>query len=430
MQKKFFTMFFLALIVSALGLTGFTSGVSTAPSISWSRTYGGSGLLEIDGLLQTGDGGFLLEGITSSGSSQPTYIELVKVDSSGNVQWNKTYEGISLGNSKLLIQTSDGNYALAGEFLLASQQKVGFWLAKINPDGDVIWSNTYFGEGFGWAETLLQTSDGGYAISGPTHADTHIIIGDMDVELIKTDSTGNQQWAKNVGTGHANSLIQTADEGYALVTYSTTADFLLTKTDSTGTVQWSKNYGGQDKNSGSSVIQTSDGGFVLGGSIWLRSNGGGFNLAIVKTDSSGNETWTKYYGAGFTRGLLQTNDGGFALVNNPLVKVDAEGKKQWELSFENSSIVYSAIQTSGGGYAVAGISGGADRPGEGWMALYGSATSQPSGSTPTPTVPELTPLTALSALVIAALTLAIAKKETRKYSASIRAFLSSRKFYY
>ena len=203
----------------------------------------------------------------------------------------------------------------------------------------------------------MQTSDGGYALSGPTHADTHIIYGDMDIELIKTDSTGNQQWAKTVGTGHAHSLIQTADEGYALVTYSTTADFLLTKIDSTGTVQWSKNYGGRDKNSASSVIQTSDQGFVVGGSIWLRSDGGGFNLAIVKTDPLGIETWTKYYGAGFMRGLLQTSDGGFAVVNNPLVKVDAEGNKQWELSLGNQTQIYSAIQTQNGGYAVAENSG-------------------------------------------------------------------------
>ena len=154
--RKKITLFFLAVIVLALGLTGFTIDASTAPSITWSQTYAGTGLREIDSLLQTADNGFLLAGITSSGSSQPTHIELVKVDSSGNVQWNKTYEGIGMGIRKWLIQTSDGNYALAGKYLLASQQKVGFWLAKIDSNGDVIWTNTFFGEGFGWARNSCK----------------------------------------------------------------------------------------------------------------------------------------------------------------------------------------------------------------------------------------------------------------------------------
>ena len=113
-----------------------------------------------------------MAGTTSSGPSQPTYTELVKVDSLGNVQWNKTYEGQSIPISKYLIQTSDGNYAIAGEYVFTSQQKVGFWLAKLNPNGDTIWTKTYFGEGFGWAESLVQTSDGGFVLAGPTHADT------------------------------------------------------------------------------------------------------------------------------------------------------------------------------------------------------------------------------------------------------------------
>ncbi len=411
-RKKFFTLFFSAVIILALGLTGFTSEASTAPSITWSRTYVGTGLREIDSQLQTGDNGFLLAGITSSGPSQSTYIELVKVDSSGNVQWNKTYEGISMGMRKLLIQTSDGNYAIAGEVILTSQQKVGFWLAKIDPNGDIIWTKTYFGEGFGWAQSLVQTSDGGYALAGPTHADTHIIVGDMDIGLIKTDHLGNQQWSKTVGTGNANSMIQTADGGYALATYSTTADFQLIKTDSTGTIQWSKNYGGKDKNSASSVIQTSDEDFVVGGSIWLRSNGGGFNLAIVKTDPSGNELWKKYYGAGFMRGLLQASDGGFAVVNNPLVKVDSEGNKQWELSLGNQTDVYSVIQTQNNGYAVAGTTNVNGAP-KGWMAVISSNDPSPSNS-PTPTVPEFTALTGiLMAMLIGVIVVTLARFKTK-----------------
>lgn len=412
MRKKFFTLFFSAVIVLALGSTGFTSDASTAPSITWSRTNIGSNLLEVDSLLQTGDSGFLLAGTTSSGPSQPTYIELVKVDSLGNVQWNKTYEGISTHFSKWLIQTSDGNYALAGETVLVSQEKVGFWFAKINPNGDIIWTKTYFGEGFGWAESLVQTSDGGYALVGPTHADTHIIVGEMDIGLIKTDSSGNQQWAKSVGTGRAHSIVQTADGGYALAAYSMSANFQLIKTRSTGTVEWSKTFGNQDKATASSVVQTRDGGFAIGGAMWLRSNGGGLNLAVVKTDTSGNEQWTKYYGSGNVRDLLQTSDGGFALASNPFFKVDASGNKQWELSLGNQTYVYSVIQTQNGGYAVAGVtnSNGAS---EGWMVVISSTDPSPS-DVPTPTVPEFTALAGtLMAMLIGVIVVTLARFKTK-----------------
>jgi hypothetical protein len=411
-RKQFFTLFFSAVIVLALGSTGFTSDASTAPSITWSRTNIGSNLLEVDSLLQTGDGGFLLAGTTSSGPSQPTYIELVKVDSLGNVQWNKTYEGISTHFSKWLIQTSDGNYAIAGEYVLVSQEKVGFWFAKLNPNGDIIWTKTYFGEGFGWAESLVQTSDGGYALVGPTHADTHIIVGEKDIWLLKTDSLGNQQWAKTVGTGNANSIVQTADGGYALAVYSTSAYFQLIKTSSTGTVEWSKTFGNQDKATASSVVQTRDGGFAVGGAMWLRSNGGGLNLAVVKTDASGNEQWTKYYGSGNVRDLLQTSDGGFALANNPFFKVDASGTKQWELSLGNQTYVYSVIQTQNGGYAVAGTTN-ANGASEGWMAVISSTDPSPS-NVPTPTVPEFTALAGtLISMLIGVIVVTLARFKTK-----------------
>jgi len=400
MRKKFLTLFFLAITFLSLGLNGFTNCASASPSIAWSQTYTNSNLRGIDTLLQTKDGGFLLAGKTSSGPSQPTYIELVKVDSLGNVQWNRTYEGTGLPMDNCLVQTDDGNYAVAGEYIFTSQQKVGFWLSKINANGDIIWSKTYFGEGFGWAEVLMQTDDGGYALIGPTHADTHIITGEMDIWLLKTDASGNQQWAKTVGTGFAHSVVQTTDGGYALAGYSTSANFQLIKTNSTGTVEWSKNFGNEDKATASSVVQTQDGGFAVGGAMWLRSNGGGLNLAVVRTDSLGNEQWTKYYGFGIIRDLLQTSDGGFALASNPFIKVDASGNKQWELSFGNQTSVYSVIQAQNSGYAVTGEANtvGASK---GWMAAI-SSTDQtyptPSNST-TPSVPEFSWLAVLPLFV-------------------------------
>ena len=95
------------------------------------------------------------------------------------------------------------------------------------------------------------------------------------------------------------------------------------------------------------VAQTSDGGYALGGWLWLRSNGGGTNIAIIKTDNAGNVVWTQTYGAGLGYSMTKTSDGGFEIAGTKLVKADAAGGEQWELSFEsNSSSNRTAFWTS------------------------------------------------------------------------------------
>lgn len=240
MKKQGWGLFFVSLMVCGLMLTGsafnvsenqpsiLAAAASTVWSVSWNRTYTGSNMDVVDSIVQTSDGGYLLGGTTSPSPGAARKIELVKVDSFGNIQWNKTYEGIGNHFSKWLIQTSDGNYALAGKSISEGQNETGFWLTKINPNGDIIWTKTYIGEAFSWAVTLVQTSDGGYALTGPTNAPLmKITAGDMDVWLVKTDSSGNQQWAKTVGKGNLESIAQTADGGYALAGYPDSLDFLL-----------------------------------------------------------------------------------------------------------------------------------------------------------------------------------------------------------
>ena len=435
-KKLVLTIFFTALLLSGLGLTGsayctsesssnsLASDVSsTVWSITWNHTYAGSNLLEVDSIIQTADGGYLLGGTTSTSPGTVTKIEVVKVDSSGNLQWNKTYEGIGNHYSKWLIQTSDGEYALAGEYLSAGQNEIGFWLAKIDTDGNIRWTKTYIGEGFSWAVSLTQTSDGGYALTGPTNVTSTSPAGDMDIWLVKTDSLGNQQWSKTLGDGMVNSVIQTSDGGYALTGYmyiDNSPDYLLIKTSSTGDMQWTKTYGSEDKDVAYTVVQTSDEGYALGGWMWLRSNGGGANFAIVKTDASGNEQWTQYYGEAFARCMIQTKDGGFALGGNKLVKVDSAGNEQWKVSFgENNTTnyeAYSVIQTQDGGYAIAGAS----YPTTGnpityaWLAKIDS-TSPIQSPTPTASIPESPSWIVIALLVATTASLLATRKKIRNF---------------
>jgi hypothetical protein len=276
---------------------------------------------------------------------------LASASSSGG--WMKTYGGAYRDSIKSVIQTSDGGYALAG-FTGSSQWLTKAWLAKTDSLGNVEWTKTY-GEADA-AESVIQTSDGGYALAGTAGSNAW---------LAKTDSTGNIQWNRTYVGNDAFSVIQTSDGGYALAG-SMATDFCLVKTDALGDMEWSKTYGEGEEGAGAlSVIQTSDGGYALVGITTLGADGGDF--LFVKTDSAGEMEWSKTYGSRDKdggRSIVQTSDGGYALAGlmwnrtgggftAGIVKTDSMGNTQWMRTY-NVSATWSIIETSDGGYAIAG----------------------------------------------------------------------------
>jgi predicted secreted protein len=286
------------------------------------KTYGGTGYERASALVQTADGGYALAGWTESLGGGGFNFWLVKTDAVGNEQWNKTYGGTDDDLAWALVQTADGGYALAGYTFSLGAGDSDFWLVKTDSAGNEQWNKTYGGTSIEEAWALVQTADGGYALGGWTFS---FGFGGGDFWLVKTDSAGNEQWNKTYGGesyDQAFTMVQTADEGYALAgqTQSFGAggpmDFWLVKTDAAGNEQWNKTYGGTDDEEVHALVQTADGGYALAGETWSLG-GGGFNSWLVKTDAVGNEQWNKTYGgteADWAEALVQTADGGYTLA--------------------------------------------------------------------------------------------------------------------
>jgi predicted secreted protein len=341
---------------------------ATAPVIQWNLTYGGTNDDYARSVIQTGDNGYLLAGTTFSyGVGGDAWI--VKVDSSGNTQWNKSFGGGGSENAFDVIKTSDGGYALAAETTSYGSGGFDFWLVKVDSSGNLQWNKTYGGTSYDEAYCVVQTSDGGYALAGATAS---YGSGGYDFWLVKTDSSGNKQWDKAFGgtsDDTAYSIVQTNDGGFA-ITGSTSSfgsgkeDYWLVKTDSSGNSQWTKTYGGPESDIAKSIIRSSDGGFAIAGvSNW--------DTWLVKTDSSGNQLWNQTYGgtsAGSDQAnsLVQTADGGYALAgvyggyqDGWLVKADNSGTLQWSMHYKGTNAGYPeetdcVIQTNDEGYALAG----------------------------------------------------------------------------
>ena len=199
--------------------------------------------------------------------------------------WNRTYGG----QFRSLIETSDGGYAMAGEIWgVKDAILIDFWLVKTDANGNEEWHRTYGGANLDYACCLVETSDGGYALAGGT---SEIGAGDDGCWLVKTDSNGYIQWNQTysgISEDMAYSLVVTSDGGYVLAGYTTSSennDVWLVKTDANGNVEWNQTYGGPYNEKAYCLVETSDGGYAIAGKTKAFDRDGDFWL--VKTDEHG-----------------------------------------------------------------------------------------------------------------------------------------------
>jgi hypothetical protein len=279
--------------------------------LEWRKTYGvGSGR----SVQVTPDGGYIITGYTGSdapGSDSDVY--LVKTDASGNMQWNKTYGGAERDEGYSMQVTGDGGYIISGSTLSFSVNGLhDVYLVKTDSTGNMQWQKTYGGRGDDFGYSMQVTPDGGYIIAGETF---QYGTGMEDILLVKTDASGNEMWNRTIG-GTVDysgwSVDVTSDGGYVVagntgLNEPSQTDVLLVKTNSTGDVQWLRTFGGRGNEAGFSVRQTSDGGYIIAGvtdSFGIGSYNGSYNVYLVKTDSSGKMQWQRTYGG--TRARART----------------------------------------------------------------------------------------------------------------------------
>jgi len=344
-------------------------------NLQWTKTIGGKKEEVGNSLIQTSDGGYAIAGVTNSFGAGEKDVYVVKLDANGNLQWTKTIGGPKDDLGTSLIQTSDGGYAIAGSTKSFGAGDEDVYVVKLDANGNLQWTKTIGGkkDDVGLM-SLIQTSDGGYAIAGATNS---FGAGNGDVYVVKLDANGKLQWTKTIGGPGDEigfSLIQTSDGGYAIASYTTSfgaggGDVYVVKLDAKGNLQWTKTIGGPADEIGFSLIQTSDGGYAIAG-LTGSFCAGGLDVYVIKLNANGNLQWTKTIGGkeddkGYS--LIQTSDGGYAIAGYTksfgaggedvyVVKLDADGKLQWTKTIggENDDRGFSLIQTSDDGYAIAG----------------------------------------------------------------------------
>lgn len=219
-----------------------------------------------------------------------------------------------------VIQTSDQGYAIAGETRSPDKAVCDVYLVKTDSLGDTLWTRSYGGGENDYGRSVVQAPDGGYVVTGWSESWGAAAYNPF---LIKIDSLGNLFWIKTYGGNRVSaglSVAKTSDGGYILTgsiqpTPGSFDNVYLVKTNSLGDTLWTRNYGDTKTDIGRSVAQTTNGGYIIAGQTY--SFGAGMsNVYLIKTDSLGFTLWTKTYGGNYDdvgMEVAQTSNGGFII---------------------------------------------------------------------------------------------------------------------
>ncbi len=246
----------------------------------WTKIFGG---VNWDGpwsVRQTHDNGYIVCGKTESYGAGWSDVWLIKTDSAGDSIWTKTYGGIHHDYGYSTIQTRDYGYLIAGCTYSYGAGQSDAWLIKTDSLGNDQWTKTYGGTNYDFVYEMAETQDHGYFISGMTQS---FGSGNSDAWFIRIDSLGDTLWTKTYGdTGYeyAESGVQTADGGYIACGYKSNNwiyDLWIIKLDSLGNLMWTKLLGHSEHDYGQSIRQTPDLGYICAGhydiagssDIWL-----------------------------------------------------------------------------------------------------------------------------------------------------------------
>lgn len=235
----------------------------------WQRTYPGAAgqyADQFNAVVRTSDGGFALAGTT--GSYHPDNVTsdayLIRTDASGTTTGSGAYDGTVPKTAESIRQTSDGGYILAGSTTPAGSSQTQLQLIRVNQDMSVRWQAAFGSNPENGAYDVRETSDGGFIASGYT-VDAS---GHRSIYLVKTDGSGNALWqatpASSRATAEGHGVVETDDGGFMVA--GTSGGALVVKVDSTGATQWENVYLTQFPDSTvSSLERTPDGGFLIGG---------------------------------------------------------------------------------------------------------------------------------------------------------------------
>lgn len=318
---------------------------------------------------------------------------VLKFNAENELQWQKTYGGSADERGSDIIQTQDGGYAILG-FSFSDDGDVtdnaglqDYWLAKLDTSGNISWQKSFGYQGADSGISVIQTHDQGYLITGVLDVTASGGEGNTsrnsnrhaggDYWALKLNASGNIEWSKYFGgnfTDTPQSVIQTEDNGFIIVGSSDSIDtdisnnigaydFWVVRISATGNLVWEKSYGGDQIDEARAIVKSNDGNYIIAGDTRssnndISNNIGAADLWLIKISPGGNLLWEKTIGGtnfDVARAMVKTQDNSFLLTGSSrsddfdvkenkgqndawALKVDDEGNLKWETTIGGSNI--------------------------------------------------------------------------------------------
>ena len=309
----------IKVIIAALFIFSF---INVFSQVKFEKILGGTGYDYGYSVIQTFDKGYVVAGSTTSFGAGETDAYIIKTDSMGVPLWQRTFGGINIDQAYSVKQTRDSGLVIAGFTNSFGYGGYDMYVIKTDKLGDTLWTKTYGGSNWDFAYSIDTTNDGGYIISGGTYS---FGKGDEDMYLVKINSIGDTLWTKTYGglnQDEAKSVIQISDGGYILTGFSksfgdTLSDIYTIKTNPTGDTIWTYKYNGSQADFSNQVIESINGDFLIAGKR-DTSHVGNFDMLIVDLSSAGQEIANYTYGG-------NENDGANSIAESPSGNVALAG---------------------------------------------------------------------------------------------------------
>ncbi len=388
-----------ALFMSCTKDTNTSLAQNSELEIEHIKTLGGSKNESAQAVTKTSDGGYAILGYTQSNdgdvrnkSNESYDYWLLKFDAKNQLQWQKTYGGSDDDRGFDLIQTSDGGFAMLGKSKsndLDVSENSGFddfWVSKLDSNGSISWEYSYGFAGSDTPNSIIQTRDNGYLLTGVLdvsasngQGDRHAAVRQRhaggDYWAVKLNSSGVREWSNYYGgsfTDTAYDAIQTQDNGYIIIGSSDSNDvdisnsnggydFWVVKISNTGSLVWEKTFGGSEIDEARAITSSNDGNYLIVGDtrsddLNISQNAGAADLWLIKITPEGTLLWEKTIGGtnfDVGRSVSKTQDNGFLISGSSrssdgnlttnkglndawVLKIDSGGDIKWHKSIGGS----------------------------------------------------------------------------------------------
>ena len=276
-------------------------GQEVPPYAAWQRTYGGDEFGQATGVAETADGGYIFA--ASSFFADSIKIELRKVNAIGNTVWVKYLGEGDYCIGRCLEPTDDGGYIIGGNSIPDIGSGLGdLYYMKVNSEGETEWTRTCAYESDDYIMRIKQSTDGGYVIAGATSS---FGMGSYDMLIMKTDASGDSVWGAAFGgiqEDIAFDVIETLDGGFVIggiLGFYSDPDYFIdayvVKLDASGNVGWINIYTYDVLDAILAMQETSGGDIIMAGVTGgLEENT--FDCLLIRTNADGDTVWTRTFG--------------------------------------------------------------------------------------------------------------------------------------